>query len=99
MVNANGMGELGSIRDRRRTLGLSQQRLAEAAGCSLSMVRLLEAGYVPSPDSAVAARIAAALRRAHASDQRHNPPEYAEGPAVEAEPSAKSAVAAAQHGP
>jgi predicted transcriptional regulator len=33
------------IRERRAELGLSQQRLAELASCSLSMVRLLESGY------------------------------------------------------
>ncbi len=32
----------------RRSRGLSQQRVAELAGCSLSMVRQLERGYRPT---------------------------------------------------
>jgi transcriptional regulator with XRE-family HTH domain len=35
------------LRTLRRRRGLSQQRLAELAGCSLSMVRVLESGYQP----------------------------------------------------
>lgn len=35
------------LRARRRRLGISQQQLAVAAECSLSMVRLLEGGYAP----------------------------------------------------
>lgn len=46
----------GHIRARRIQEKLSQQRLAELAGCSLSMIRLLEAGYEPA-DSAVVPRI------------------------------------------
>ena len=45
-----------AIRDRRAALGISQQRLAELAGCSLSMVRLLDRGYAPEA-SAVLDRI------------------------------------------
>jgi transcriptional regulator with XRE-family HTH domain len=36
-----------TLRARRAALGISQQRLAELAGCSLSMVRVLESGYEP----------------------------------------------------
>jgi predicted transcriptional regulator len=35
------------LRDRRRRLGISQQSLAAAAACSISLVRLLERGYRP----------------------------------------------------
>jgi transcriptional regulator with XRE-family HTH domain len=40
--------QAGSIRDRRKAAGLSQQRLAELAGCSLSAVYLLEKGFSPA---------------------------------------------------
>jgi transcriptional regulator with XRE-family HTH domain len=36
-----------SIRQVRRAAGISQEALAQCAGCSLSMVRLLESGYRP----------------------------------------------------
>lgn len=38
----------GTLRDQRRRVGLSQQTLADLAGCSISIVRLLERGYEPS---------------------------------------------------
>lgn len=44
----------------RRAAGLSQQRVAERAGCSLSMIRILESGYVPE-HSDVLPRVLAAL--------------------------------------
>lgn len=44
-VNANGRS--GGLREQRRAAGLSQQRVAELAGCSLTFVRVLEAGYAP----------------------------------------------------
>ena len=46
----------GYLRSRRAAVGLSQQRLAELAACSLAMVRLLESGYSPK-DSDVVPRI------------------------------------------
>jgi transcriptional regulator with XRE-family HTH domain len=60
MMSANATASIGYLREQRRAQGLSQQALAERAGCSVSYVRLLEAGY--SPDvSAVLDRITAAL--------------------------------------
>jgi predicted transcriptional regulator len=35
------------LRDLRSRRGITQQRLAELAGCSLSMVRVLEGGLLP----------------------------------------------------
>lgn len=49
-----------TVRDRRRVRGISQQRLAELASCSLSMVRILESGYEPGA-SPVLDRINAVL--------------------------------------
>lgn len=40
----------------REARGLSQQQLAAAADCSLSMLRMLESGYRPQP-SAVLDRV------------------------------------------
>lgn len=48
------------LRDRRLEAGLSQQKLAHAAGCSIAMVRLLEGGFTPSR-SAVLSRIIGVL--------------------------------------
>ena len=47
-ANGNGNGDRGGIRLRRTALGLSQEALARRAGCSTSMVKLLESGYQPS---------------------------------------------------
>ncbi len=55
-----------SAREQRLAAGLSQQRLAELARCSLNMVRLLEAGYEPT-SSRVAPRVAKVLERSHAA--------------------------------
>jgi transcriptional regulator with XRE-family HTH domain len=62
----------GSLRDRRKHIGLSQQTLADLAGCSISMVRLLERGYEP-PLSATRARIVEildALATTHTNKER-----------------------------
>jgi predicted transcriptional regulator len=40
-----------TIRERRHAAGISQQRLAELAECSFSMVSLLDAGYEPAGGS------------------------------------------------
>lgn len=40
-------GPGGSIRERRRRKGLTQEQLADRAGCSIDYVRLLDRGYVP----------------------------------------------------
>ncbi len=50
----------GGLREQRRAVGLSQQRLAELANCSLSAIRLFERGYQPDP-SAVRERVEAIL--------------------------------------
>ena len=50
----------GTLRDRRKHAGLTQQTLAELAGCSISMVRLMERGYDP-PRSATRTRVVAIL--------------------------------------
>lgn len=47
MASTLTQGPEVTIRDRRRARGISQQRLAELASCSLSMVRVLESGYEP----------------------------------------------------
>ena len=44
----------GSLREQRRALGLSQQRLAEQAQVSIGIVRLLEGGYRPGKSAALA---------------------------------------------
>jgi transcriptional regulator with XRE-family HTH domain len=41
------MNASNDIRHARRSLGLTQAALAEAAGCSVDYVRLLERGYAP----------------------------------------------------
>lgn len=48
------------LRQRRDAAGLSQQSLAQLAGCSLSMVRVLERGIGPA-HSDVLARIESVL--------------------------------------
>ena len=50
---------IGELRERRVQAGLSQERLARAADCSTSMVRLVEHGYRPSDE--MLRHIAAAL--------------------------------------
>lgn len=60
-MNAN------ELRDRRKRAGLSQQALAEIAGCSVSIVRLLESGYDP-PRSAVRDRLDALLPEPSSDD-------------------------------
>jgi transcriptional regulator with XRE-family HTH domain len=59
-MTANATAPVGGLRAERRAAGLSQERLAQLAGCSVSMVRLLESGYRPE-SSHVLDRIAAAL--------------------------------------
>jgi DNA-binding transcriptional regulator YiaG len=56
-MSVNGSAESRRIREMRRTAGLSQQRIAELADCSVSMVRLLESGWRPESHSAVLDRI------------------------------------------
>jgi transcriptional regulator with XRE-family HTH domain len=61
-MSANAIEQGGDLRAARRALGLSQQRVAELARCSVSYVRLLESGYQPEGGSDVLRRIAAVLR-------------------------------------
>lgn len=55
-------GQVGSLRAARRAAGLTQQTLAERAGCSISYVRLIEQGFAPT-SSDVLPRIADALTK------------------------------------
>ncbi len=50
----------GGLRARREAAGLSQQRLAELAGCSIAAIGLYEGGYSPSR-STVLERVLAVL--------------------------------------
>ena len=66
-MSANATLAPGGLRDQRRAAGLSQQRLAELAGCSVSAVRLFERGYQPEP-SAVRERVEAILNNSSTSN-------------------------------
>ena len=58
-MSTNATAESGDLlRAARKAAGLSQQRVAELAGCSVSYVRVLEAGYTPG-GSTVLQRITA----------------------------------------
>jgi transcriptional regulator with XRE-family HTH domain len=58
--NANAPADAGTdLKDARQAAGLSQERLAQLAGCSTSTVRLAERGWQPSPE--MSARLAKAL--------------------------------------
>jgi predicted transcriptional regulator len=59
----------GSLRQRRKAAGLTQQGLAVRAHCSMHMVQLLEGGYQPT-SSAVLARVLRVL-------SEHDPPRAA----------------------
>ncbi len=50
--------------ERRKALGISQQKLAELAGCSMGTVRLVEAGYQYSQSSEKSELIEQALAEA-----------------------------------
>jgi transcriptional regulator with XRE-family HTH domain len=50
-MGANASGTPIDLKRLREARGLSQQQLAAAADCSLSMVRMLEAGYRPQPST------------------------------------------------
>jgi DNA-binding transcriptional regulator YiaG len=61
-ISANATDRSGDLlRTARKAAGLSQQRVAELAGCSVSYVRVLESGYRPENDSDVLVRIADVL--------------------------------------
>lgn len=49
------------LRSRRDACGLTRQAVAHEAGCSLSMLQMLESGYRPSGESAVLDRVEAVL--------------------------------------
>lgn len=61
-MNANATQDRGRLRAARKAAGLSQQRVAELAGCSVGYVRVLEAGYTPDAGSKVFRRILNVLR-------------------------------------
>jgi transcriptional regulator with XRE-family HTH domain len=67
-MDAKGTEQPGGLREQRRVTGLSQQKLAERAGCSIGMIRLLEAGYRPRW-SDVLERITAALAESGREDE------------------------------
>jgi transcriptional regulator with XRE-family HTH domain len=50
------------LREMRRAKGISQQKLAQEASCSVAMVALFERGYRPA-SSAIFARVVATLKR------------------------------------
>jgi transcriptional regulator with XRE-family HTH domain len=56
-----GKGEPTTLRDRRLALGLSQQKVAEQASCSIATVRLLERGWRPAGGSHALERVRGAL--------------------------------------
>jgi transcriptional regulator with XRE-family HTH domain len=61
-MNANATPmDGGRLKTLRQTAGLSQQRVAELAKCSVGYVRLLEAGYRPTVNTEVVGRITAVL--------------------------------------
>jgi transcriptional regulator with XRE-family HTH domain len=63
-MQANGneaVGQAAEVRGRRRTAGLSQERLARLADCSTSTVRLVEGGWRASEE--MLKRLADALDR------------------------------------
>ena len=59
-MSAKDKAPTGFLGPSRRAAGLSQQQVAALAGCSISMVRLLEAGYRPKSGE-VMERIATVL--------------------------------------
>lgn len=59
----------GDLREQRLAAGLSQLELAQVAGCSPSMLGLIDRGYRPSGGN-VLARIEAALRGIEAHEKR-----------------------------
>ena len=60
MISAHATAGPGSIRDARKAAGLTQQQLAQRAGCSMAYVRVIEAGYTPA-QSDVLPRVFAVL--------------------------------------
>lgn len=67
-MSANATSDTGvHLRADRLAAGLSQQQLAMQADCSISMLRLLEGGYVPA-SSEVLDRLRAALCHSNTSD-------------------------------
>lgn len=56
---------LVSMRERREALGLTRQQLAQLAGCSLSMLQMLEGGYKP-----VTGRVMGRIEKALAKAER-----------------------------
>ena len=60
---------VNQLRERRRRVELTQQALADLAGCSRSMVRLLEGGYEPPRRSAVRKRIERVLDELERQEQ------------------------------
>lgn len=59
-MSHNRKGRRGGLRARREAAGLSQQRLAELAGCSIATIGLYEGAYSPAR-STVLERVLAVL--------------------------------------
>jgi transcriptional regulator with XRE-family HTH domain len=79
MISANATASSGDpLKAARKAAGLSQQRVAELAGCSVSYVRVLESGYRPESDSTVLARIADVIN-AEGRPQHGTPSEISAG--------------------
>lgn len=55
-----GQLDSGALAARRKAVGLSQQKLAHLADCSVAMISLLERGYQPE-NSSVLGRVVAAI--------------------------------------
>lgn len=79
MAGANATSPVGPLRAQRLAAGLTQEQVARAAECSLTYVRLLEAGYLPDWDaSPKLRRVAAALA---CGPTELDSPSTSEGPA------------------
>jgi transcriptional regulator with XRE-family HTH domain len=75
-MSTNATDATGSnLRERRRAAGLTQQRLAELARCSIHSVRLFETGYSPA-SSAVLGRLVRILD-GDSLPNEHDPPGWA----------------------
>jgi len=80
-MNRNGKAEVGGgidLRTLRNAAGLSQQRVAERADCSLAAVALYERGYRPST-STVLPRILAVLNEEGAASANATPSQTSAG--------------------
>lgn len=68
-MSVDATAVVGGLREQRRAAGLSQQVLAEKAGCSVSYVRVLEQGFAPDR-SEVLPRVLAVLSAGEVETER-----------------------------